>query len=228
MRARRPPATWLPEGHVHAYLDHRVGQYRADLSHAINDEGLRTVGIMDVARALQKSEDLAGLGDSAKQGIITPLAFLFAVEADGGPFRIAIGAEHRAIEVEGDPSQSQGGEPHQYQSAEEAPKAAHTFFVRARQHPRQRGDVWQTRESQDTGDQGIIVVIADMAEIAVAEQRMDNEQQHDTGPSEDGAGRKVSEAIAESLLELEVGEQLLDQHQTGKRSKLLFLEPQLR
>jgi hypothetical protein len=35
----------------------------------------------------------------------------------------------------------------------------------------------------------------------------------------------MSEAITESLLEFEVREQLLDQHQAGEGGELLFFEP---
>jgi hypothetical protein len=68
------------EGAIHAGFNAAAGQKGTDFPDAGEDEVLGAVGIMHVARPMPNIEHLASLGKGLKQGIITALTFLLAVE----------------------------------------------------------------------------------------------------------------------------------------------------
>lgn len=106
------------EGAVHAYLDVHAGQCRADLVDAGEDELAGTVGIVNVAGAEEEIEDLAGLGDGTEERVVASLASVLGIESDGRAFGATVGAQHRAVEVEGDAAQSEAGEALQDEAAQ--------------------------------------------------------------------------------------------------------------
>jgi hypothetical protein len=77
------------EGTVHTSFNPNAGYSGIDDSNALADEGFGPFGIVDIARAVQYIELLAGVRDRAKQWIITSLAFLLAIESNRGSFDMA-------------------------------------------------------------------------------------------------------------------------------------------
>ena len=67
------------------------------------DECTGSVGVVHVARAVMSVEDLAGLGDGCEQRVVAAPALLLLVVSDCGALGMALGAQHRAVEVERDP-----------------------------------------------------------------------------------------------------------------------------
>ena len=88
---------------VDAGLDLGAGKARAHEAHAVVDEGVGPVGVVDVPGTMVDVEDLVGLGDGAKEGVVAACAFLFLVEADGGAFGMTPGAQHRPVVIERHP-----------------------------------------------------------------------------------------------------------------------------
>ena len=52
-------------------------QARAHGTHTVLDEGVGTVGVVDIAGPMMHIEHLVGLGDGAKQGVVAARTFLF-------------------------------------------------------------------------------------------------------------------------------------------------------
>ena len=67
---------------------------------SVLDEGVGTVGVVDIAGPMMHIEHLVGLGDGAKQGVVAARTFLFLVEPHCRAFGMAPGAQHRPVEVE--------------------------------------------------------------------------------------------------------------------------------
>ena len=91
-------------------LDHDAGQ---GLAHGLNagpNERLGPVRVVDVAGAVQEVEHLGGLGQGAEERVVAAGALALLVVADGGALGVAAGGLHRAVEVQGDPGQSQGAQ----------------------------------------------------------------------------------------------------------------------
>ena len=107
------------------------------------DERLSTVGIMDVAAAVQYIEHLSGLGDGAEQGVVAALALLLAVEAHGGAFSKAARADHRAVEIQRQARRPQGGEALQHQPTQQALQRSNALGIGTGQAATDRGHIRQ-------------------------------------------------------------------------------------
>ena len=59
---------------------------------------------------------------------------------------------------------------------------------------------------------------------AVAQQQVDDQQQHHDAVTEDGADLQVAKTAAELLLESDTGKQRLVHHQAGERGQPLVFE----
>src|SRR5439155_24686379 len=114
------------EGAVHAQLDPHSGKRLAHRADAGQDEGTGADGIVDVARAMEEVEYLAGLSDGAEQGIVGAIALALLVEPDGGAFSGAAGGLDRAVEVQRDSPEARQAQSIEDQGAKEA-----AAFVRA-------------------------------------------------------------------------------------------------
>ena len=133
------------------------------------------MGVMDVAGTMQHIEHLAGLGDRAEERIITALPLFLAVEPDGralGPFPCA---DHRAIEVERHAREPKGHKPGHDPLPHESLQVLYTLSVRPRQSPRERRDIGQTAQAERPHDQGVIRIVAHIAQSPVSQHEMQHQ-----------------------------------------------------
>ena len=87
-----------------------------------------------------------------------------------------------------------------------------------------RGHVGQAGEPEGALEQGVVAVVAGIAQFAVAQEQMDDQEQGDEMVAEDGGHPGLGEAGAQALLELEAGEQGLDEDQPREGRQRLVLE----
>ena len=104
------------------------------------DECARAVGVVHVAGAVVSVEDLTGLGDGGEQGVVAALSFLLLVVSDGGAFGMALGAEHRAVEVERDSREAMVGEALEHEAAVECAQPLDAGRIGGAQSPADGGD----------------------------------------------------------------------------------------
>ena len=98
------------------------------------------LGVVHVAGAVESVEDLAGLGDGCEQGVVAALAFLLFVESDGGALGVALGAEYRAVEVEGDAHEALLGEALEHEATVECAQPLDAGGIGGAQSPADGGD----------------------------------------------------------------------------------------
>ena len=186
------------------------------------------MGIMDVAGTMQHIEHLAGLGDRAEERIIAALPLLLAVE----PYGRALGrfpcADHRAIEVERHAREPKGHQPCHNPLPHESQQALCAFRVRPRQSPRQRGDIRQTAQAERPQDQGVIRIVAHIAQSPVSQHEVQHQTQHQRCVSEDRAEGEMAEAAAQLLLEPQTSEQRLKEDEARERGQLAVFKTQCR
>jgi len=96
------------------------------------------------------------------------------------------------------------------------------------EHSTERGHVGQAVESQQTFDQGIVAIGATVAEVSKAEQEVDDELEKEGGGSEDFPGSQVSEAGSQSAGQIENGEELLEEDESGEGSEGLRFKLEVR
>jgi hypothetical protein len=212
------------KGAVHARLDDAARQNRLDFPHAGEDERLGAVGVVHVTGTMPDIEDLPGLGDGAKQRVVAALPFLLPIEADSCALGEAASGKNRAVEVQRDAGQPQFAELIQHPLPEKAAQIGDTGLIQPRQRPADGGDIWQALQSQQAAHHGIILVVGHVLEPAVAQQEVDDQQQHDDAVAEDRADRQVTETPGQLLLQPNAGKQGLVDHQSGERGQPLILE----
>jgi len=83
-------------------------------------------------------------------------------------------------------------------------------------------------ESQQTFDEGIVAIGATVAEIAKAEQEVNDELKEEGGRPEDSSGSEVSEAGSQSAGQIENGEELLEEDESGEGSEGLRFKLEVR
>lgn len=179
---------------------------------------------MHVAGTVRQVEDLAGLGDGAQQRVVASLASPLVVKAHGNAFCEAAGGLHDAVEVQRQHGQPENPEPLQYQRPHRVPAALHATFVGCGEGPRYRARVRQGTQAQDPQHQGIVPIVAGVAQLSVAEQEMDDELQHHRPQPVDGRAIVGAETAPQPGFQAQSGEQLLEHHEAGVRGQLLVLE----
>src|SRR5690606_8465355 len=173
------------EGSVHAHFNHAPGLYGTHLLDTGLNKVLCAVAVMDIARTMPDIKHLAGLGDGAKQRIVTALAFLFAIEAHRTAFGKAPGGNNRAVEVQGDPRQAQSLQPRAHQLTIGLAQLLDTTVIHPGQGAADRSHIRQARHAQHAADHRIILVVTQILQTAVTEKQMDDQQQHDQAMAKD-------------------------------------------
>ncbi len=187
----------------------------------------RPVRVVDVAGAVQEVEHLAGLGDGAEQrdsSCARPSSFL--VVADGRALGVAHGGLDRAVEVEGEAGDAEGAQPIETELAAKSAQARDGACVDRSEHAADGRDVGQAAQAEDALHHGIVAIEADIAQLAVTEQQMNDERENDDVVAEDRGDAEVSEAGVEAIAQPESGEELLKEEESGEGSEALLLETQ--
>lgn len=182
-------------------------------------------GIVDVARAMEEVEYLAGLSDGAEQRIVGAVALALLVEADGGAFRSAAGGLDRAVEVERDSAEVCQAQSIEDQGAKEAAGFVRALGVGTGERAADGGDIGETGQTQKPSDHRIVLVEAQFPKSAVAEQEVDDEEQHHGVVAEDRAQVEVAETGSQPFLDVELGEEGLEDDQARERGECLVFEP---
>lgn len=214
------------ESTVHADLDLYAGQSFAQMADAGEDEVLRSVGIMNVSRAMVKIEDLAGLSDGAEQRVVAPLPFLLAIEADSRTFSIATGADHRAIEIEGQAAKAETSQPLGHELPAHLPQIRHAVRIGRGEQATDSGDIRQAFKAEDPQHHRIVAVVAQIPELSVTKQQMDDKAEHGQGVVISAARAQVAENRTQPLSEVESLEKELKEEEPREGGQLLVFEQQ--
>ncbi len=93
---------------IHAeFQDHRAAKPRAQLIDQLAHEGLRSLGVVDVARAVLKPQNLPGLGHVRQERIVTGILGMMRVETVHRPSNLVASSDYRAININRQPPQTQ-------------------------------------------------------------------------------------------------------------------------
>jgi hypothetical protein len=104
------------------------------------------------------------------------------------------------------------------------PQARDAAVTAAAQEATQRRDIGYLAPAHKALHHRVISVEAALSKTAEPQQEMDDQQQRRLPRSVGVAGVSVSEASAQSLLEAQLSEQGLEDHQAGEGGELLVLE----
>ena len=121
----------VEEGRIHARLQHGVGTGVSHVVEAVHHELEGPVAVMAVARSVMEVEELPGRRHGAEQRIVAARSLLVGIEADRRAFGMALGRQHRAIEVEGDAGEALAQEARQDQLSQEPTQLLHVGLPHA-------------------------------------------------------------------------------------------------
>ena len=215
------------EGAVHSHLNVHTGQSLSDFVDTGEDEFAGSMRIVNVAGPEEKVENLAGLCDGTEERVVASLALFLPIESHRRALSPAVGAEHRAVEVESDAAQSETGETLQDKTAEQVPELLDHAEGHMSQDPADRGNVGQSAKLQQPQDQGIVMVEAGISKMSVAEKDMNHETEQHGGIAIGARALELAEALTELGREIETNEEGLKQDQAGEGGQLLVLESEL-
>ena len=213
---------------VHAHLEDHVGQDLPDFIEAGEDERASAVRVVHVAGTVPDIEDLPGLCYGTEQRIVAPLSFLLFVVPDRRALRHARGTDHRAVEVQRQACRCVLLQPLEHQRAREPAQLPHRRLVHPVECATDGRHIRQALQPQRALHHRVVLVVAQVREPPIPDQKMHDQQHHDRGVPEDGADRQVIEAPAQPALQPQALEQGLEHHETGERGQLLVLETDLR
>ena len=153
-----------------------LGKSLPDLGQALADELDGTVGVVDVAAAMQNIEDLPALSDRTEQGVVAALAFLALVEAAGDSLGAALGGNDAAIEIQSDPAEGFLSQTFENDFAHQILEFGYGPLVGAIEHAADRRYARNRSHAQDALDDRVVAIEIDIANIPESDQSVDHEQ----------------------------------------------------
>jgi len=214
------------EGTIHPDFDVNAGQ---DGSHRFDtgeDEILRPVGVMYVSRAVEDVEHLACLSNRAEQRIIASLALFLAIESHCGALCTTASADHRAVEVKGQTTQTKPVDCLQDHLPDELSQRTHAVRVSGCQQATDSGYIGQTIQAKKAQHHWIVAVEPYISELPEADQEMDDETENNCGMIVSSAGAQVPEAVTQPVFQVKPLKQKLEEEEPGEGGQLLVLEAQ--
>ena len=215
------------EGAIHTDFDDCSWKHAAHSVDALEDKLPRTTGVVHVAGSVQDIEDLTGLRDGAKQGIVTALTFLFAIEADRRALSMSAGAEHGAIEVERHARGLKGLQAVEDEVTSELLKPLDGLDTDRAKGSAESGNMRQALETEEPQDHRVIAVIGNFPQFSVSEKNVQNQCHKLKAATIGGVAGDVPKAGAKSSSEPELVEEDLEDHQAGEGAEFLVGELQV-
>jgi len=197
VRVEAPSDLVAEKGSIDADLDDGVGEHGPDLADASFHELSGSAGVMDVSAAMEEIENHAELGDGAKEGIVTALSFFLLVEAHGSIFCEAFGGLHGTVEIQGNACGTDGDEGFEDEVALGFPQFFDGGVIDLLEPPAQSAGGWDMIESKGAFDHGVVAVVHGVAELAEAEQNVNDQLKKD----DEGAVDRLSSEVAKALME---------------------------
>ncbi len=137
---------------------------------------------------------------------------------------MALGVDHGAIEVQSEPGESELLQAVAYELTAEGGHLGHAAGVGLPEGATDGGDVRQAGEAQQPPEEGVVAVVAGIAELAIAQEQVHDEQEDDEVVAEDRRDVQVAEAGAQAVLELQAAQEGLQEDEAAVGGQGLLLE----
>ena len=199
-------------------------QARAHGTHTVLDEGVGTVGVVDIAGPMMHIEHLVSLGDGAKQGVVAARTFLFLVEPHCRAFGMAPGAQHRPVEVERYARESFGHQALHDHSARLDSDFADALFIGPAERAADGGHVRQSLQAKHPFDHLVITIVVHVSQPSVSDDEMHDQQHHHHVVTVNRIGLHVAETSPQPFLDANEGEKVLKKNESRVRCEILRFE----
>ena len=209
---------------VDAGLYLRTGKARAHVADTVADEGVGPVGVVYVSRTMVNIEDLVGLGDGAKEGVVAARALLFLVETHCGSFGMPPGAQHRPVVIERHSRKSLVYQTLHDQMSRFTSHFGDTLFICTGERPADRGHVRQPLQTENPFDHLVITVVVHVSQPPVSDDQMHDQQHHDHMMAVNRIGLQVAETSPQPFFDADEREEVLKDDESRIRCQALLFE----
>ena len=169
-------------------------------------------------------EDLVGLGDGAKEGVVAARALLFLVEAHCGSFGVSPGTQHRPVVIERHSRKSLVYQTLYDQVSRFTSHFGDTLFIRTGERPAERGYVRQPLQTENPFDHFVITVVLHVSQPPVSDDQMHDQQHHDHVMAVNRIALQVAETSPQPFFDADEGEEVLKDDESRIRCQALRFE----
>ena len=192
------------------------GQARAHVAHTALNEGIGSVGVVDIPRAMVNIEDLVGLGDGAKEGIVAAGAFFLLVESHCRAFGMAPCTQHRPVEVQRHRRKSLNRQALHDQMPRLDLHFADALCICTGERAAERGHVRQSLQTENPFDHRVIAIVVHVSQAPVSDDEMHDQQHHDHVMAVNRIDLQVAETTPQPFLDANEGEEVLKKGPGGR------------
>ena len=201
-----------------------AGKARAHVADTVADEGVGPVGVVYVSRTMVNVEDLVGLGDGAKEGVVAARALLFLVEAHCRSFGMTPGAQHRPVVIERHSRKSFVYQTLYDQVSRFTSYFGDTLFIRTGERAADRGHVRQPLQTENPFDHLVITVVLHVSQPPVSDDQVHDQQHHDHVMAVNRIALQVAETSPQPFFDADEGEEVLKDDESRIRCQALRFE----
>ena len=154
-------------------------QRRVHAVQTVADEGIGPIGVVDITGAVVNIENLVCLRNGTKQRVVAARTFLFPIETHRRAFGMASCAQHRSVEVKRHARKLLGQQAFNDQVSRFISDFLDDYLIRATECAADGGHIRQTLQTQHTLDHLVIAIVVHIAQLAVPNDQMHDQQYHD-------------------------------------------------
>ena len=169
-------------------------------------------------------EDLVGLGDGAKEGVVAARALLFLVEAHCSPFGMTPGAQHRPVVIERHSRKPLDHQTLHDQMSRFTSHFSDTLFICTGERPADRGHVRQPLQTENPFDHLVITVVLHVAQPPVSDNQVHDQQHHDRVIAVNRITLQVAETSPQPFFDADEREEALKDNESRVRCQALRFE----
>ena len=213
-------------GGIEPGFENAIWQYGMGFLKGFTDEGVRPVGIVDVAGPLPGLEDLSCLGKRAEDGVVAPVALALFVEPDCRTLDVpAFGGYDGTVEVEGDTRKVFNSHPLLDHVRHHGPDLFGRTFIGVLEEPAQGGDGREFFQTDDTVYERIFFVVHDFPKPLPPQYEVDQDDEAEGVESVKGSPFEMAEARSQLLFQAERPEEFFEEDDSSKGREPLLFEP---
>ena len=202
-------------------------QRRAHAMQTVADEGIGSIGVVDITGPVVNIEDLVCLRNGTKQRVVAARTLLFLVETHRRSFGVAPGAQHRTIEVKRHSRKRLPRQAFNHQVSRFTSDFLDAYLISATERAANGRHIRQTLKAKQALDHLVIAIVVHISQPPVANDQMHDQQHQDHVMAVNRAHLQVAKTSPQPLLDAYQGEEVLKQDKTRVRSQVLRLESNL-
>ena len=200
---KQPQDGRLEKRGVHAKFERqRPAQPTADSVNQVPQKGRSLLGVVHVPGPILEAQDVPGLGDVSQQRIVAAVFAMVRIEAAERPGDRRSGADHGAVDIEGEPRHVEAGQGIEHELLIELDQRPQRLLGEAPEPVAHRAGRRHARQTREAAHEGIADQIMEMFQAPGADVQQGHEQQREPRSAVVTANRRTGRVQAARELEV--------------------------